>query len=223
MELMASAVRLMWCPRLYNFFTGISGEGTRVFIIFLLANRRLRTIDSQKNDKTIERLPRICSSKKLQSRGFGMIRILFVCMGNICRSPAGAAILRHLVDSSRQDDKVKVDSCGLADWCRGDPPDERMVEALQIRGIGLEGRAKPFTLQFLDEFTHVLAVDREVLTQLHRYAKTPQQKSKIVLLTAFSVRYPEQDVPDPYGGGQQAFELVLDMLEDACEGFLKTL
>jgi protein-tyrosine phosphatase len=152
-----------------------------------------------------------------------MIRILFVCMGNICRSPAGAAILRHLVDNSHQVDKVKVDSCGLADWNRGDPPDERMVDALRIRGIELQGRAKSFTTQFLDEFTHILAVDREVLTKLHLYAKTPEQRSKIVLLTAFSARYPEQDVPDPYGGGQRAFELVLDMLEDACEGFLKTL
>lgn len=150
-----------------------------------------------------------------------MIRILFVCMGNICRSPAAAAILRHRVSKAGRAGQIEIDSCGVTDWNTGDPPDEYMVKALRMRGINLQGKAKTFRPHFMDQFTHLLAVDREVYTQLHQYAETPEQRAKIHLLTNYSQVYQGQDVPDPYGGGQQSFELVLDMLEDACEGIVK--
>lgn len=146
-------------------------------------------------------------------------RILFVCMGNICRSPAAEGILKHLVqkDPSLH---IEVESCGIGDWHLGQGPDQRILAASKLRGIVLTSRAKQFQTHFLDQFDYLLVADREVLKYLYHYAKTPEQKAKIVLMTEFSPAYQGQEIPDPYCEGEGAFDLVLDMLEDACEGLL---
>jgi protein-tyrosine phosphatase len=148
------------------------------------------------------------------------VRILFVCMGNICRSPAGEGILRHLVN---QDPTVKVyvESCGIGDWHLGQAPDRRIQEASKARGIILTSRAQQFQHPFFDQFDYILAADKEVLKFLYHYAKTPDQKSKVNLMTAFSSNYAGQEIPDPYYQSNGAFELVLDMLEDSCQGLLE--
>lgn len=150
------------------------------------------------------------------------IRVLFVCMGNICRSPAGEGILKHLatLDHSLN---IDVESCGIGDWHVGQGPDYRIQEASKTRGIFLNGRAKQFINTYFDQFDYVLAADKEVLKYLYHDAKTPQQKAKIYLMTHFSPIYKEEDVPDPYYQGDGAFEQVLDMLEDSCVGLLKHL
>lgn len=147
------------------------------------------------------------------------ISVLFVCMGNICRSPAGEGILKHLAnqDSSLN---LNVESCGIGDWHVGQAPDFRIQEAAQLRGITLTSRAQQFQHIFLDQFDYVLAADKEVLKFLYHYAKTSEQKNKIFLMTAFSSIYKEQEVPDPYYQSHGAFEFVLDVLEDSCQGLI---
>lgn len=150
-----------------------------------------------------------------------MVSVLFVCLGNICRSPAGEGVMRHLKRKMPHVEDLHIQSCGIGDWHIGQLPDERMREASLSRGINLTSRAQQFNTEFLDRFDYILAVDKEVLKELYRHAKNPEQKAKIYLLTEFSKVYPNKDIPDPYYHGGSAFELVLDMLEDACEGLLE--
>lgn len=146
-----------------------------------------------------------------------MPSILFVCLGNICRSPAAEGILKHLAKKENVQDLL-IASCGLGNWHEGKLPDLRIQEAAKRRGIVLSSRAQPFKMDFFKEFDFILAADREVLNTLYRYARTPQEKAKIHLITAFSKSYKDEEIPDPYYEGEAGFELVLDMLEDACEG-----
>lgn len=148
------------------------------------------------------------------------IRVLFVCMGNICRSPAGEGILRHLLKEEKELN-CHVESCGIGDWHLGQGPDRRMQEAAKARGVLLTSRAQQFQGRFLDEFDYILAADKEIMECLHRYARTPEHQAKVMLMTNFSSNYDKQEVPDPYCLVNGAFELVLDMLEDSCQGLLK--
>jgi len=147
-------------------------------------------------------------------------RILFVCMGNICRSPAAEGVLKNLVNQKSYKG-YHIASCGVGDWHVGKPPDKRMQETANNRGIFLTGRAQQFEINFFDEFDYILVSDREVLKTLHQYAKIPEHKAKLFLMTEFCARYKGQEVPDPYYEPEVAFDLVLDMLEDACSGLLE--
>lgn len=149
-------------------------------------------------------------------------RILFVCMGNICRSPAAEGILKHLVKQDLQS-AIYVESCGIGDWHLGHAPDRRMQESAKLRGIVLTSRAQQFQRGFFDQFDYILVADKEVLKFLYQYAKTPEHKAKLVLMTEFSPTYKGQDIPDPYYQSGGAFELVMDMLEDCCRGLLDHL
>lgn len=149
-----------------------------------------------------------------------MKAIMFVCLGNICRSPAAEAILRHMAAQSGFEEELKVQSSGLGDWHIGQLPDERMRDTAKLRGLSLSSRAQQFKLPFFEEYDYILAADREVLHELQRHAAHPSHKAKIHLITAFSPTYRDQEVPDPYYQGDAAFDLVLDMLEDSCQGLL---
>lgn len=146
-------------------------------------------------------------------------RILFVCMGNICRSPAGEAILKKITDPS----EIEVESCGIGNWHVGRSADQRMREASQERGFVLNGVAKQFQISFFDTFDYILAADQEVLKYLKNFAKDSLQKSKVFLMTEFSTAHSKKDVPDPYYKSNEAFEEVLDILEEACAGLLSHL
>ena len=154
-----------------------------------------------------------------------MHSILFVCLGNICRSPAAEGIMRDMVKSAEflDPEKLHIESCGLGDWHLGSLPDERMREAAKNRGYILTSQAKGFKLPYFDRFTLILAADHKVMNELYRHAATPEYKSKIHLITHFSPCYKDQEIPDPYYEGEAGFELVLDMLEDSCEGLLAHL
>jgi protein-tyrosine phosphatase len=152
-----------------------------------------------------------------------MTKIMFVCLGNICRSPAAEAILKQMVDQDENLEHVEVDSCGMGDWYRGKSADERMREAAKLRGYDLAGRAKQFLPAYFEECDLILAADHEVLTMLHSHATELEKKSKIHLMTNWSENYKNQEVPDPYYYGVSAFDMVLDIIEDACEGLKQHL
>jgi protein-tyrosine phosphatase len=152
-----------------------------------------------------------------------MAAVLFVCLGNICRSPAAQAIMQQMAAKDPRFADLHVQSCGLGDWHLGQLPDERMRESSKARGLILSSRAQLFRRSFFDTFDYILAADNEVLHQLYHYAVVPEHKAKIHLVTAFSETYKNEDIPDPYYGGAAAFDHVLDMLEDSCSGLLQHL
>lgn len=152
-----------------------------------------------------------------------MVKVLFVCLGNICRSPAAEALLRSLAQKELIGQELVVTSCGIGDWHLGRPADHRMRQHALDRGIVIETKAKVFVPSFIEEYDYILASDHEVLQYLHRFAKNPQEKSKLHLMTAFSSQYRNEDIPDPYYEGDAGFQRVLDMLHDACSGLISNI
>lgn len=151
-----------------------------------------------------------------------MVRVLFVCLGNICRSPTAEGVFRQLLARERLESAVEVDSAGTHDYHVGAPPDPRAQEAALRRGIDLSGlRGRRAGPEDISRFDHVLAMDRENLENLLGIAGA--EGHKVRLLMEYSGRFDERDVPDPYYGGGNGFERVLDMIEDACEGLLREL
>jgi protein-tyrosine phosphatase len=153
-----------------------------------------------------------------------VVRICFVCLGNICRSPTAEAVMRHLVKEEGLEDRVSVSSAGTGDWHVGEPRDRRSQAVGAARGIPLSGRARQFTPASFDECDYALAMDRSNRDELLRLARTDADRAKVHLLRAFdpSVRG-EADVPDPYYGGSRGFEEVFDLCELACRGLLNQL
>lgn len=151
-----------------------------------------------------------------------MVSVLFVCLGNICRSPAAEGVLKHFVGRHPELD-IHVESCGIGDWHVGQLPDSRMCRATENRGITLVSRAQVFDPAFLEAFDYILAADKSILHELYQHAKSTELKAKIHLITQFSKTYREEDIPDPYFKGTDSFELVLDMLEDSCQGLLEKI
>jgi protein-tyrosine phosphatase len=149
------------------------------------------------------------------------LSVLIVCLGNICRSPAGETILVQL--AKEEGSPLEVESCGTGDWNLGYPPDPRMAQAARQRGFELRGVARGIREADFARFDYILAVDHEILKVLHLRAPSDELRSKIHLLTSFSTTYYDQSIPDPYHGSAADFDLALDMLEDACRGFLHHL
>jgi protein-tyrosine phosphatase len=154
------------------------------------------------------------------------MRVLFVCMGNICRSPTAEGVMRRLVAEAGLEDRIEVDSAGTGGWHAGDPPDVRATAAAARRGVTLDGAARQVRPEDFDEFDLVIAMDRENLRGLLTLAPDEAAAERIRLLREFdpsSAGAPDLDVPDPYYGGDRGFETVLDMTEAACRGLLDEL
>jgi protein-tyrosine phosphatase len=151
------------------------------------------------------------------------ISILFVCLGNICRSPAAEGVLRRMAEQDEKYKELHIESCGIGDWHVGQLADERMRNAAKGRGVIISSRAQQFHPAFFERFDYILAADNDVLNDLYHFARNPDQKSKVHLITAFSSCYQGEEIPDPYYLGEGSFELVLDMIEDSCEGLLKQI
>jgi protein-tyrosine phosphatase len=145
------------------------------------------------------------------------VRILFVCMGNICRSPTAEGVMRHLLAERGLDHEIEVQSAGTGGWHAGSPPDARSARAAAARGITLEGAARQVTRADFEEFDLLVAMDRDNLADLRAIAP-PGTEHKVRLLLGDG-----RDVPDPYYGGPHGFEHVLDLVEGACEQLLDEL
>lgn len=151
------------------------------------------------------------------------IRVLFICMGNICRSPAAEIVFRKLVDEAELSHAIHIDSAGTIGYHAGKGPDPRMAATLKNRGYTITGRSRQVTPDDLDDFDLLLVADQENLADLHRLDGTGTRREKIRLLVEYCRDREASHVPDPYYGGQRGFDDVVDLVEDACEGLLTEL
>jgi protein-tyrosine phosphatase len=152
------------------------------------------------------------------------VAVSFVCMGNICRSPTAEAVMRALVREAGLDGVIIVDSAGTGDWHVGQERDRRSRAVAKQRGMPITGSARQFVRSDFSRFDLVLALDEENARDLRRLAPTDEARTKIRLLRDFDASAaPGAEVPDPYYGGPDGFELVFDICLAACRGLLAHL
>jgi protein-tyrosine phosphatase len=147
-------------------------------------------------------------------------KLLFVCLGNICRSPSAEGIMNHLIQQAGLTSEIICDSAGTSSYHIGSPPDRRMTAAAKSRGIVLQGRARQFEAADLQDFDLILAMDKENYRDILALDRQGQFRDKVRLMCDFCRHHPDQEVPDPYYGGAEGFNYVVDLLLDACEGLL---
>lgn len=148
------------------------------------------------------------------------VSVLVVCTGNICRSPTGEGVLRHLAEKRGLGERVRVRSAGTHDYHVGDCPDARTLKHAQRRGYDLSAqRAMQLAEEHFHEFDYMLAMDRGHLRIMKRMAP-PGARAQLGMFLEASGRWKGEDVPDPYYGGPEGFDLVLDMVEEAAERWL---
>lgn len=148
-------------------------------------------------------------------------RLLFVCLGNICRSPAAEGVMRALAERAGLAQHVAIRSAGTGGWHAGKLPDQRMRSAALNRGYNLQSRARQVTEADLHEHHLVLVMDQHNLREIRPYDQSGQHAAKIRLFCEFCTSHEAREVPDPYYGGAQGFEHVLDLLEDGCQGVIQ--
>jgi len=150
------------------------------------------------------------------------MKILFVCLGNICRSPLAEGVMAHKLRQKGLDHLHKVDSCGTAAYHTGERPDPRSVEVARRAGVTLSSLARAVRIHDFEEYDLILAMDRSNLAQLQRMAKGEDQKAKIKLFRSFDPEAgTDLEVPDPYYGGKKGFEEVYNMVDRSCDGVLE--
>jgi protein-tyrosine phosphatase len=152
------------------------------------------------------------------------VRLLFVCLGNICRSPTAEGVMRALVQEAGMQDGIGLDSAGTGGWHVGESPDARATEAAGRRGIVLEGAARKVRPRDFEEFDLILAMDASNLRDLQRIAPDEQARQKVRLLREWDLTADgDLDVPDPYYGGPGGFDRVLDLVQASCASLLQQL
>lgn len=169
---------------------------------------------------TARNVPSIISEIK----GKNHINILFVCLGNICRSPAAQGVMQALVDERGLQSRFSLDSAGTYAGHAGELPDRRMRVHAAHRGYDLTHRSRPVRLSDFNDFDLIVAMDHSNYDRLRGFAQTLDDERKVVRMIDFVKGFPHQDcVPDPYYEGSEGFELVLDLLEDGCRNLLDLL
>ena len=150
-----------------------------------------------------------------------LYRVLFVCLGNICRSPTAQAIFEKRIVEHGLEGIFKIDSCGTGSWHIGKMPDSRAIEAAEKRGYSLNHiRARKMQIQDFDDFDYFIAMDRENLKEIERLC--PEKfRGNVVLFSSFIKNSKLVDVPDPYYGGERGFDEVIDMIELGASGFFE--
>lgn len=151
-----------------------------------------------------------------------MKQVLFVCLGNICRSPSAEAVFNAVVKKYGLESEISCDSAGTAAYHEGEPADYRMKQFARKRGYELTSISRPFNPRLdFDRFDYIVGMDRMNVSDLKSMARNESDKKKVSLMTGYCTHSKYDSVPDPYYGGASGFELVLDILEDACDGLLR--
>ena len=154
------------------------------------------------------------------------MRILFVCLGNICRSPTAEGVMRSLVAEAGMEDDIVLDSAGTGSWHVGSPPDARAAAAALARGVTLGGSARQVTSADFEDFDLLLAMDAANRGELLRAAPGEEQRGRVRMLREFdpaAVAAGDLDVPDPYYGGEGGFDEVFELVRAACAGLLEEI
>lgn len=157
-------------------------------------------------------------------RGKDKIKILFVCLGNICRSPAAEGVMKAIVDENNDSARFEIDSAGTGNYHIGDLPDHRMRIHAQRRGYNLTHRCRQVKPSDFEDFDLIVAMDESNRRNLQRIAPTLEDEKKIIMMADFADLATRYDhIPDPYYEGAEGFELVLDLLESACNNLYSAL
>ena len=150
-------------------------------------------------------------------------KLLFVCLGNICRSPAAENIMNHLIQQANLADEITCDSAGTSSYHIGSPPDRRMTAAAKQQGLTFQGEARQFQRSDFEKFDLILAMDQENHQDIVALDPDGQYRDRVRLMCDFCQHHREREVPDPYYGGTEGFNRVIDLLMDACEGLLQEI
>jgi len=148
-----------------------------------------------------------------------MISVLFVCMGNICRSPTAEGVFRKLVSDAGRSAEFEIDSAGTIGYHAGDPADRRMRSAAEVRGYRLESLARRIEASDFHRFDWIVAMDDANFDEVSM--QDPGARANVVRMCDYCEIHSETEVPDPYYGGEAGFYKVIDILEDACANFLR--
>jgi protein-tyrosine phosphatase len=155
---------------------------------------------------------------------FLMKQVLFVCLGNICRSPSAEAVFNALIEKEGLTDQINCDSAGTAAYHEGEQADYRMRQFARKRGYDLTSISRPVRPKIdFEQFDYIVGMDRQNVRDLKAMSRNENDLKKIFLMTDFCLEGKYNSVPDPYYGGDEGFELVLDILEDACNGLLRKI
>ena len=147
-------------------------------------------------------------------------KLLFVCLGNICRSPSAENIMNQLIEEAGLSAKITCDSAGTSGYHIGAAPDERMSIAAKKRGLKLEGQSRKLKPSDLQKFALILAMDRENYQDIVYLDREGKYEDKVRMMCDFATTKPDREVPDPYYGGADGFDYVIDLLYDDCAGLL---
>ena len=147
-------------------------------------------------------------------------KLLFVCLGNICRSPSAENIMNHLIKEKALDSQIICDSAGTSAYHVGSVPDRRMNAAAQKRGLELLGTARKFRALDFEKFDLILAMDRSNYQDILYLDRVEKYQDKVQMICSFATQHGDREVPDPYYGGQDGFNYVIDLLFDCCSGLL---
>jgi len=150
-------------------------------------------------------------------------RILFVCLGNICRSPMAESVFRKIIEEKGLSNDFIIDSAGMISYHQGELPDSRMRYFAGKRSYSLNHRSRPFTSADFDNFDMIIGMDDQNIADLQNKALTIEETDKIYRMVDFCQKLNTTYVPDPYYGGDKGFENVIDLLEDACNGLFESL
>ena len=147
-------------------------------------------------------------------------KLLFVCLGNICRSPAAENIMNYMIAQKNLGDRIVCDSAGTSSYHVGSPPDPRMTATAKKRGMDFIGESRQFNASDFEQFDLILAMDRDNYWDILSLDGERKYRDKVKMMCDYCRSHPAKEVPDPYYGGPEGFNRVIDLLMDACEGLL---